>query len=398
MLVRAPQGRLLQLGRLDERISAHLDGIAVAAGYGTALCQQALDPPGIGTAFAATVRSIELRDADWLHKLLDIAHAMPQVEPGVISAFGWVPAAGLRGIARPLLASPDAWRRRVGLAAYGMHSVDPGATTLLDAIDARSEPGLRARALRMAGILGRVELRDACAAVARSGDTDATSLEASRAALLLGDRDSSFAALRRLVSAPNKRRDEALGLLLKVSMPDESLRLLGALHEDPGAIRTLVRAIGIAGTPHLLPWLIGLMEDLKLSRIAGESFSLITGLDLAYLDLDRKPPENVEIGPNDEPADADVAIDEDDGLPWPDPQKIAAWWKTDGVRFATGTCYFMGAPPTPAHCLSVLQTGFQRQRRHAAEYLCLLQPGMPLFNIAAPAWRQKRLLAQMAGS
>ena len=388
---------MLQLGRLDERISAHLDGIAVAADQGSALCRQALDPPGIGTTFAATVRSIELRDADWLGKLLDIAHAMPQVRPGVISAFGWVTAAGLSGIASPLLASPDVWRRRVGISAYGMHSVDPGATTLLDALDAQSEPDLRACALRMAGILGRVELRDTCAAIARSGAADATPLEASRAALLLGDRDSSVATLRRLVSAPNERRDEGLGLLLKVSAPDESLALLRELRGDPGAIRTLVRAVGIAGTPHFMPWLIGLMDDVKLSRIAGESFSLITGLDLAYLDLDRKPPEDVEFGPNDDPADIDVAIDEDDGLPWPDPERIAAWWKTNGPRFAPGIRYFMGERPTTAHCRSVLQAGFQRQRHHAAEYLCLLKPGTPLFNVAAPAWRQRRLLAQLSG-
>jgi hypothetical protein len=29
------------------------------------------------------------------------------------------------------------------------------------------------------------------------------------------------------------------------------------------------------------------MEDLQLARLAGEAFSFITGLDLAYLDLDR---------------------------------------------------------------------------------------------------------------
>ena len=40
----------------------------------------------------------------------------------------------------------------------------------------------------------------------------------------------------------------------------------------------------------------------------------------------------------------------------------------------------------------MLREGFQRQRSAAALYLCLLQPGTPLFNTAAPAWRQQRLL------
>jgi hypothetical protein len=43
----------------------------------------------------------------------------------------------------------------------------------------------------------------------------------------------------------------------------------------------------------------------------------------------------------------------------------------------------------------VLKTGHQRQRILAAHYLCLLNPGTPLFNTSAPAWRQQRLLAQM---
>jgi hypothetical protein len=43
-----------------------------------------------------------------------------------------------------------------------------------------------------------------------------------------------------------------------------------------------------------------------------------------------------------------------------------------------------------------LKTGFQRQRIAAAEYLTLLAPGTPLFNTAAPAWRQQRLLAKMS--
>ena len=42
MLVRAPQVRLLHLGRLDERIAAHLDGVSVAGPYGTKLALRGL--------------------------------------------------------------------------------------------------------------------------------------------------------------------------------------------------------------------------------------------------------------------------------------------------------------------------------------------------------------------
>ena len=57
----------------------------------------------------------------------------------------------------------------------------------------------------------------------------------------------------------------------------------------------------------------------------------------------------------------------------------------------------MGEPVSVPHCQKVLREGYQRQRMAAAEYLCLLNPGTPLFNTRAPAWRQQRWLARMNG-
>ena len=42
VLLRAPHAGLLQLGRLDERIEAHLDGLAVAGPAGVALAREGL--------------------------------------------------------------------------------------------------------------------------------------------------------------------------------------------------------------------------------------------------------------------------------------------------------------------------------------------------------------------
>jgi uncharacterized protein (TIGR02270 family) len=131
------------------------------------------------------------------------------------------------------------------------------------------------------------------------------------------------------------------------------------------------------------------------ARLAGEAFSLITGADFVQSGLERKQPPEFESGPNDDPDDPDVTMDPDDGLPWPDLQRVEAWWSANASRFQAGTRYFIGAPVTREHCIGVLKTGYQRQRILAAHYLCLLEPGMPLFNTSAPAWRQQRLLATL---
>ena len=391
MLVRAPHVRLLHLGRFDERIAAHLDGVAVAGAYGSGLAIQAMDRPGSGEVFVATVGAIEDRDSARLDRLLAIAEALPAARAGLLSALGWVSAAALKGITQELLtAQASPWRRQAGLLACALHGVNPGSPLAACLRDA--DAGLRATALHVAGRCARVDLVEHCMAALADADPRCA-FEAARSALLLGDRTESQAALEAMAAdAASPFQLTALRLALKLMPIARARALLVALAQEPACTRTLIQGIAIAGDPHYVPWLIARMQDLKLTRLAGEAFAFITGLDLAYLDLERKPPEGVELGPNDDPNDDNVAMDEDDSLPWPDPEKITAWWQVNGVRFASGTRYFMGAVPAPASCREALKTGFQRQRIAAADYLTLLTPGTPLFNTAAPTRRQQRLL------
>ena len=396
VLVRAPHVRLLHLGRLDERIAAHLDGVAVAGQYGTGLANQALEHPGVGVIFVATVQAIADRNPDRLDQLLAIAEAVLTIRAGLISAFGWVSAADLQGITKTLLEASPPWHREVGLAACAMHGVDPGSALPRALRDA--DASLRARALRVAGRLGRRDLLDAC--LAAIDDSDARcAFEAALSALLLGDRMSSLRALEAHAVKQDADGESSLAALrsvLKVIPPVRAKAMLASLSKDAALIRKVIHGIAIAGDPHYVPWLIAQMVDLKLARLAGEAFSFITGLDLAFLGLERKPPEDVQFGPNDDPEDENVAMDEDDSLPWPDPTKLATWWQLNSARFTSGQRYFMGEVPTRLTCLNVLETGFQRQRIAATQHLSLMAPGTPLFNTAAPTRRQQRLLAQMS--
>ncbi|MBK5914538.1 hypothetical protein CCR84_09455 [Rhodocyclus purpureus] len=384
---------LVRLGRTDERIAANLDGVAVAGAFGSQIAQAALESPGRGEIFLTTVRALDERKADGVYKLFAVAVALPQAMSGVLSAFGWVSAASLKGIVGELLSSPDPFRQRIGIAACSLHRVDPGP--LLSRAIADPDVALRARALRCAGEVGRLDLLPDLALALKDEDAECR-FRAAQSAVLLGDRSDALAMLGRIASQPGPFRiqAQALALFAHEAMHEHELIVqLARQHED---VHSLIRAVGFAGDARRIPWLIGLMADDKLARIAGESFSFITGADLACLDLERKPPENFESGPNDNPEDEDVAMDEDDGLPWPDQAKVQAWWSANSQRFPPGARHFVGAPPSWAHCIEVLKTGYQRQRFAAAQHLCLLRPGTPLFNCAAPAWRQQRLLARMS--
>ncbi len=390
-LVAAPHVKLHHLRRLDDRIAAHLDGLAVAGEYGSALCEAALERPGVGEVFAATVRAVEEKDEQRLDRLFALIGAVTEAEPGLVSAFGWVSAQHLQGTCAALMSSPEPLRRRVGIAACAMHGVDPGAPLAQAVTD--PDPRLRARALRAAGELARGDLLGACVKGLRDVDIPAR-FWAARSAVLLGERDQAVKALQNFALLPNVFRSRALRLLLKVSDLTGARNLLKSIAQDPACKRLLIQGAGVAGDVQYLSWLITQMEDLKFARLAGESFSMITGLDLAFLDLERKPPEDFAAGPTDDPEDGNVDMDPDDSLPWPDVDKIRQWWTANAPRFETGVRYFMGAPATHEHCLQVLKDGFQRQRSAAAAYLCLLHPGTPLFNTRAPAWRQQRRLAK----
>jgi uncharacterized protein (TIGR02270 family) len=105
------------------------------------------------------------------------------------------------------------------------------------------------------------------------------------------------------------------------------------------------------------------------------------------------PPDGFDEGPTEDPDDENVELPEDIALPWPDVERMRAWWQKNNGGFQAGQRYFLGEPPSVPRCTRILQEGFQRQRIAAALYLSLLQPGRILFPTSAPAWRQARLLA-----
>jgi uncharacterized protein (TIGR02270 family) len=193
------------------------------------------------------------------------------------------------------------------------------------------------------------------------------------------------------------RAGRALDLLLRRFAVPEANAWLRGFARLPDRKRDLIRATAIVGDPLYLPWLIEQMADPATARIAGESFSTITGVDLAYRDLDLRPPADFQSGPNDDPADENVALDEDDNLPWPDPAQIGEWWAANRARFSTGTAYFLGAPKEGASWLKALSDGFQRQRHAAALELAIRQPTRAMFEVHARGRLQRQLIARAQG-
>jgi uncharacterized protein (TIGR02270 family) len=401
VLVRAPHVGLLQLGRLDERIEAHLDGVRVAGEGGTALARTALEQAEVGSIFTVMVGAIERHDVDEVRRMLALRDAMPQAARAAASAVGWVSAADLRGLIAPWFNGDDATLLWLALAACAVHRVDPGQalTRWIDHADAR----IRLRAMQAAAELGRVDLRGACVDAAASLKDADHVLIAARAAVLLGDRGAALAQLHATALETSPQQKQATALVMLFGDAQHGRDLVAALsrcaQQDASQRRLLIQATGWSGDPKVVPWLIQQMSDLKVARLAGEAFSAISGADLARLDLENiHQPDAPPSGPTDDPAEDDVAMDEDDSLPWPKVDAIQAWWSREGSRFTPGLRHLLGERVDRANdaaLVGALERGTQRVRSQAALLRCTLQPGTPLFNIAAPQRRQVRALASM---
>ncbi len=388
--VRAPHYSLKDLARLDERVEAHLDGLRVAADDGWEICSAGLKHREAGEVFATGVLALEGAIPERIEQVFSVIDAAPETARGLISAFGWVAPAKLQGKVKGLLESTSPLWRYIGIAACAIHRVDPGR--FLDAALADDDPLSQARALRAVGELKRRDLLPALRKRSESDD-EGCRFWAAWSSTMLGD-PHGLGPLKRCVETRSSFAPPALELALRAVEPRSAVSWIRSLVQVPALARTVVAAAGIIGDAVAIPWLIKRMGAPDLARVAGEAFTMITGVDIAYDDLEGEPPAPFEAGPTENPEDEDVALDADEDLPWPDPEAIKTWWATHQGQFPPGIRHLLGQPIEIDNLRLVLLSGRQRQRQAAALELAVREPNAPLFETRAPGFRQHESLRQ----
>ena len=224
-----------------------------------------------------------------------------------------------------------------------------------------------------------------------TSEDDKCRFSAAWSAALLGDLNF-VSVLRGIASLDVPYREEAAKLALRRMDLAAALRWHRDLAENPESTRLAAIGAGVIGDPTLIPWLIEQMKLPELARVAGESFTMITGVDIAYEDLEGEKPEGFESGPTEDPDDENIEMDPDENLPWPNRELIQKWWSNHRSSFQNGTRYLIGKPITEEWLQQVLRIGKQRQRAAAALELVLRKPGQPLFEVRAPGFRQQQML------
>ena len=383
LMTSAPHWSLVDLARLDERIEAHLDGLRVAGDDGWNACLAGLQRPEPGEVFTAAVLALEAGDPGRLDPVLDAVRAEPAAAAGLAAALAWLTESAAALHLGTLLKSPSPILRAAGLDAAVAHGEDPGVA-LEQALES-DEPALRASAYAAVGRLWRSDLLPAV----RHGldDPDAgCRVRSAWSGALLGDA-AAVGALRRLAECDEAAGEEAAAVAVRRMSPADASAWQRELAMTPGAARAAIAAAGAIGDPTLLAWLIEQMSDPALARLAGESFTLITGVDLVAERLTVEAPTDHRAGPSESPEDEDVALDLDEHLPWPDLEGVQAWYSQRGKQLAGASRLLLGRRIEPTALRDVLRHGRQRQRMAAAIELAILSARAP-FDVTAPALRQ----------
>ena len=385
--VRAPHYSLTDITELDNRLEAHIDGLRIAGNAGWEICKNNLAFEEPGEVFVVANLALECSDNQRIIEVLNFVESAPETLPGIISAFGWVKPENLRGKVRNLLSAESPVYRRIGLAACAIHRVDPGK--YLDKAIECEDVILKSRALRAAGELKRRDLLPMIRDYLSDSSIDYSFWAAWSAALLA--KTKPLELLQQFVESHSKYQLQALQMVLRCLDLSDAQTWLKKLAQDSKNMRNLIIGTGITGNVTYIPWLVKNMRNPEQARVAGEAFTTITGVDIAYEDFDGEWPEGFNVGPTENPKDEDVALDVDEDLPMPDASLIEKWWNNHKHEFRPNQRYLCGKPISIQNCRQILISGYQHQRIAAALELTLCEIDEILYETRAPGFRQQAL-------
>jgi uncharacterized protein (TIGR02270 family) len=383
-VVHSPLYALKDIKRVDSRVEAHLDGLRTAGSFGRGLWQNMLGSKKPGEYFAVGVLAFESGDPIAIAKILSLC-GKNELMRGVIAALGWIPFEQVRERIDELLTAEHLVARRVGIAAAAIHRACP--TGFLRRAITDRDPVLRARAYRAVGELGCLELLPRI----RSGFSDSDEgarFAAAWSATRLSENLDSLATLRLIAKSASRHAYDAVALAVRRMKPEAANQWLLSLAKQKEKVRTALVGAAATGDPSLIPWIMDQMSVPNFARAAGHAFSMITGANLEFEDLDNDRPAEFGIVPNDDPKDAEVAMEEDIELRWPETKMIARWWEKRQADFVPGKRFLCGKAITDATLREILAKGFQPDRAAAALEIGLRDPTLPLFEVRSRADKQ----------
>jgi len=389
LAVRQPNYRAEDITQLEKRIEANLDGIMTSLARAWPLCLEACAFEEGGEAFVLAVTAFRSLEMEKIKTAVEFGFINDDTFKGLVSALGWLPGGLCHDWIRRFLTSKELSHKYLALCACAVRSEDPGSylNRIFEREDCLEEPLLYERALRAVGEFKRDDLFSVLNVNEKPEEVDGKSFWRIWSAILLGNR-TLVESLEPFVLSANPWRAKAIDLAFRVLPMNVAKAWITKLAETDASEREVIRASAILGDPQVIPWLLQTMKNPKFARLAGEAFSMITGISIEEKELVLDIPDITEFEHEKDEVES-VTLNEDEHLPWPDADRLAVLWQKYSGTLTGGQRYFMGRSINTENCKHFILQGTQRIRSAAAQELALLDPKAPFVNTEARtlAWK-----------
>lgn len=363
---------------LEQRIEDCLDGLMTSIELAWPLCADALDLAEPGEVFTAAVVAFRSHDMNHIQQVVDIGLSNDTAVKGLISALGWLPGNLVHSWIKKFFTSKDLNHKFLAIAACSVRRENPEEylNNILERSDCKAHVRLYSRSLRLIGELRRLDLMPYLEEALNSDD-DALRFWAIWSSILLGKHEI-VKKLEPYVFNSGPYQELAINIAFRVLPIEQARGWISTLAKTEGQIRNVIKASGILGDPHAVNWLINKMQDTSFAKLAGEAFTLITGVDLEEHQLIKESIIDQDLIDKDIPEEETFELD-DENLPWPDQSRIKKLWMNHASNFITGQRYLLGKPITVELQKNRIDKATQRHR-HALAIELALMGETPLIN------------------
>ena len=205
---------------------------------------------------------------------------------------------------------------------------------------------------------------------------------------LLVEEESAIKGIRLYTKDNSPKLRQALQWLFSFVDKQEISNFIDNILSMKVSPRIQALSIAYSGVISLVPKLFEIMKDPNYAQVAGEAFSILTGIDITEENLDANTPEE-----NEKTAKEKRTIDEqyreyEEDLPWPDLEKIKVWWSQHISDFDDAKYYLAGKEITLDNLSQIMQIGKQAQRAAAAIHLAKIQPTCPFVQTTLNTLKQ----------
>lgn len=381
LLTEAPHARPLDIYETDQRLAGHFRYLQLAGGMALDMAAEVFDQtPQIGEAIVFASLSMHQRQTGFATEVLDKCDVTSDGITALTEAFRHVARDAQR-------AAFYAWinHERAELVATAVSAATMLRLHLRDLLlplIKDSRPAVQAAALDHAGVMGMVV--HAPVALTALGHPDpALAHAAAVACLRLGHRSAAEPLVASIAAklSPAQRR-----LAVEVAFPvlpaDVAQQQARALLAQPDTQRWGLLALGALGSTRTLPYLVHHMAEPATARMAGWAFAMITGANVAEDDLELAEFPECDDDPLLEDAAEELFFE--DGLPFPDVDRVQTWLRAKGATLQGEHPLLFGLPHWTWQDMENPDLGFQGRYRALAQLLAVQAAERPLPNWRAP--------------